>query len=300
VLSSASDYDAVVVYREASLLGPAIFERMLAKAGVRMILDFDDAIWMRGPASANGVFSRLAFRSKTATICRLASSVVVGNRYLANYASRYSEHVTVIPSTVDLNQSLIQPESPMDGPLTVVWIGSPSSMPYLELVRNALMRFGQRRETVLRVICSRPFQPPIPGVRTEFIPWNAQDEAIKLGQSQIGIMPLPDNEFTRGKCGLKALQYMAVGRPVIASPVGVNSEIITHGSNGLLASTDDEWITALEALAASPGLRARLGREGRRTVERRFSAEVGAAAFAGVVHDVVNRPSLIRSAVRSA
>lgn len=302
VLSIASDYDAVVIYREASLFGPAILERMLAGAGVPMILDFDDAIWMPGPASANGIFSRLTFRSKTATICRLATSVVVGNRYLADYASQYSQHVTIVPSTVDLDLSPLQPEPPSGEVLTVVWIGSPTSMPYLELVRNALVRLGQRRETVLRVICSRPLEPPVQGVRTEFVPWKAEEEAIRLGESQIGIMPLPDNEFTRGKCGLKALQYMAVGRPVIASPVGVNSEIINHGSNGLLASTDDEWISAFETLATSPKLRTRMGREGRKTVEDRFSTGIGAAAFARVAREVVNRsnPSQPRAAVGSA
>lgn len=289
VLSRAFAYDAVVIYREASLLGPAIYERLLARAGVPFIYDFDDAVWMRPPASANGFFSRLTFRSKTSTICRLASAVVTGNQYLAEYASRYSNDVHVIPSTIDLGKYPVQPELPTDQPFTITWIGSQSSIPYLEEVREPLALFGRRRETVLRIICSKPPARPFEGVRNEFVRWNAEDEAQHIGRSHVGIMPLPDDDFTRGKCGLKALQYMAVGRPAVASPVGVNNEIITHNQNGYLASTSADWLDAWEQLAESPQRRQQVGQAGRRTVEAAFSSTAGAAGFAKVIESVLSR-----------
>ncbi len=289
VIARATQYDAVIIYRAASLLGPAIYERLLARTGVPLIFDFDDAIWLTGPGSANGMFSYLGFRRKTATICRLASAVVVGNHFLAEYARRYSKYVSVVPTTVELDASPLQPPIPAEGPFRIVWAGSFSSLQHLDVVRRPLERFAQTQRTVLRVICSHPPKEPFQGVELEFVPWSAEDEALKLARSHVGIMPLPDNEFSRGKCGLKALQYMAVGRPVVVSPVGVNTDIVRHGENGLLASTDEQWVQALQALAASPQLRQRLGLAGRSTVEERFSAKVGAAAFAAVVNSVLER-----------
>ena len=256
---------------------------------VPIIFDFDDAIWMRGPGSANGVFSRLTFRGKTATVCRLASAVVVGNRYLATYASRHSKSVTIIPSTIELAQSPVQPPLQNNGPFTLVWAGSSSSLAQLESVKGALARVGQKRSTLLRVICSRPPTGDWGKVRIEFVPWSATDEAVKLGQSHVGIMPLIDDAFARGKCALKALQYMAVGRPVVASAVGANADLIVDGQNGYLAATEDEWVAKLECLAESDTLRQRLGSAGRRTVEAHYTASHGAGAFAAVVNDVLGR-----------
>ena len=121
----------------------------------------------------------------------------------------------------------------------------------------------------------------------EFVPWSAEGEARQVGDCHVGIMPLPDDEISRGKCGMKALQFMATGRPVVASPVGVNSEIIRHGENGLLAPSTGGFITALTTLADDPGLRRRMGANARRTVEERYSAEVVSNEFAKVIRSVV-------------
>lgn len=286
-LATAAGYDAVVIYREVSLLGPAVYERLLARGRIPIIFDFDDAIWIAGAGTVNGAFSRLRFPGKTATICRLASAVVVGNQYLAEYARRHSQHVHVVPTTVDLNLFPLQPHLPYEDPFTIVWSGSLSTLPQLETARSALERLGRRRRTVLRVICSRPPPWEIDGVTTEFVPWSAEGEAATLGRAHAGIMPLPDNQFTRGKCGAKALLCMAVGVPVVISPVGVNAEIIESGRNGLLARTADEWVAALDSLASSPALRERLGLAGRITVQERYSADIGAAKFAQVVTSVL-------------
>jgi glycosyltransferase involved in cell wall biosynthesis len=288
VLSLAKDYDAIVVYREASLFGPALYERLLARLGKPIIFDFDDAIWLHNTGSLNGWFSRLRFPGKTATICRLASAVVVGNTYLATYARRLNGNVSVIPSTIDLKLFPVQPPLQSESPFVIVWSGSLSTLRHLETARQALERFARKRKTVLRIISSRPPERAFAGLELEFIPWSADSEAANLGESHVGIMPLPDDEFTRGKGGFKALLYMSVGRPVVASPVGVNAEIVTSGTNGFLANTEDEWVSALDALAESPSLRNRLAQAARATVEGGYSADLGAAAFAAVVNEVLH------------
>jgi glycosyltransferase involved in cell wall biosynthesis len=291
VLRSAADYDAVVIYREASLLGPAIYERLLARSGRPIIFDFDDAIWLPGLGSVNGSFARLRCPGKTAAICQLAAAVTVGNGYLGNYAKRFNANVHVIPTTIDLNSYPVQPQLSDNDPFVVTWTGSGSTLVQLELARAALARVGKRRRTVLQLICSRPPERPFEWVATVFTPWSPVDEARTLGISHVGIMPLPDNPFNWGKCGLKALLYMAVGRPAVVSPVGVNSQIVIGGQNGLIADSEDAWVEALEALADSPELRTRLGIAGRQVVEGQYSAEAGSAAFARVIQDVLCKPA---------
>jgi glycosyltransferase involved in cell wall biosynthesis len=264
-----------------------VYERLLARSGKPIVFDFDDAIWIPDSRSVNGWFTRFRFPGKTATICRLASAVVVSNTYLAGYARRRNTDVHVIPSTVDLNLFPVQRPLDDEHPFVIAWTGSASTLAHLETARAAIERFGRKRKTVLRVICSRPPDRPFDGVDLQFVPWSAETEATSLGRSHVGIMPLPDDEYTRGKGGYKALLYMAVGRPAVLSPVGVNSEIVEHGRNGMLARSVDEWVMALDALAESRTLRDRVARAGRLTVEEGYSAESGAAAFAGVVRGVL-------------
>ena len=288
VLSDARNYAGVVVHREASLLGPAVYERLLARASVPLFFDFDDAIWIP-TVGANGVFSRLHFVGKTATICRLSNAVLVGNEYLASYARRHSDSVFVVPTSIDLSRYPVQPELAPDAPFTVVWSGSLPTLVHLEHARAPLESLARRRRVVLRVIGNNPPLRPFEGVETVFIPWREAGEAEELGAAHVGIMPMPDDPFSRGKCALKGLQYMAVGLPVILSPVGVNAEIIQHGKNGLLASSFEEWVSALERLAESPDLRRSLGAAGRLTIERSYAAESSAKRFAEAVESGLRR-----------
>lgn len=279
----SADYDAVLVFREASLIGPAIYERLIARSGTPIIFDFDDSIWSLGQERNNGIFSRLHFFGKTRTLCRLAAACTPGNAFLAQYASQWNEHVTVVPTSIDLDEYPIVPEAAGGDPFTVCWTGSTSTLVHFESAREALETLATRIPLTVKVICNRPPQRPIAGADTRFVPWSANGEAHELGSCHAGIMPLPDDEVSRGKCGLKALQFMATGRPVVASPVGVNRTIITSGSNGFLATSTQEWVDALSTLASSPDLRARLGTAARKTVEQGYSAEVAAAKFASVV-----------------
>ncbi len=291
-LGRARDYDGVVIYREIATLGPAVYERLLSRTKIPIIVDFDDAIWMTGPGSVNGVFAKLKFSGKTATICRHSTVVTVGNEYLANWARPKNPQVFVVPTSIELAHYPAQPELPEDGSFVIAWSGSHSTLIHLEGARRAIERLGARHKVVLRVICDRPQARPFQGVETQFIPWRAASEAEDVGRCHVGMMPLPDDEFARGKCGLKALQFMATGRPVVVSPVGVNREIVQSGENGLVAGSEEDWVTAFESLRADPEKRRRMGAAARRTVEANYAAPVAAARFAQAIRTAVSQARL--------
>ena len=289
IVPRASGYDAVVVHREAALIGPAIYERLIAATGKPIIFDFDDSIWSRAQAQGNGIFSRLHFFGKTSTLCRIAAACTAGNEFLAAYARARNSNTFVVPTTIELDDYPVVAEPRSQSPFVVCWTGSTSTLAHFEHARPALERVARQLRLQVKVICNCPPDREIPGAELRFVPWIPANEAQEIGDCHVGIMPLPDDEVTRGKCGLKALQVMATGRPVVISPVGVNVEIVRHGRNGFLAGTDTDFANRLLELAGSPELRARLGAAGRRTVEDRYSAAVGAAKFARVVRGVVAR-----------
>lgn len=286
----ARRYDGAVVFREASLIGPAVYERLLVRSGTPIIFDFDDSIW--SPAQlvtnkgSNGIFSHLHFFGKTSAICRIAAAVTPGNEFLAAYARKRNSNVTVVPTSIELADYPVQPELHDDVPFVVCWTGSNSTLAHFENARAALETLARRLPLEIRIICNEAPARPIAGATTTFVRWTQEDEAREIGACHVGIMPLPDNEVTRGKCGLKALQYMATGRPVVVSPVGMNSDLVKHGVNGFLASTPEEFVDALVTLARDPALRRRMGQSARRTVEESYSSEAAAAIFARVVRQV--------------
>jgi glycosyltransferase involved in cell wall biosynthesis len=290
----AREFDAVVVLREASLLGGAWLERAIAREGVPIVYDFDDAIWVWDPRSVNGVLTAARFPWKVAEICRLASAVTVGNEFLAEYARPHNAHVALVRTSIDTDRFTRMPTPAEDGPFTLAWTGSHSTLPHLETLRGALATLAERVPTRLRVVCDVA-PPPIPGVALDFRRWTPESEASDLAPAHVGLMPLPDTPAARGKCGCKALQYMALGRPAVVSPVGINREIVRHGVNGFHASTDDEWVARLTELARTPALRARLGDAAHATVHAGFTARSSAAAFADVVRGAVARAGCTRA-----
>ena len=284
----AGRYDGVAIYREAALFGPAIYERLLRRMGVPMLLDFDDAIWLNPGGGRNGIFARLRYGAKTSKICELATVVTVGNEYLAEWAGQFSKNVHVVRTSIDLVRYPLLPSAAPSEYFRVGWTGSLSTMNvHLESARPFLERLAREIPLEIQVVCSEPPARPFAGAKNTFIPWRAESEAEDVARCDVGIMPLPDDEFARGKCGCKALQYMAVGRPVVVSPVGMNTELIRDRENGLLASSDDEWVAALRELATDSALRARLGAAGRVTVESGYSAESAASAFAHAVRSAI-------------
>jgi glycosyltransferase involved in cell wall biosynthesis len=286
LLRRVRGYDAVYIFREAALLGPPIFERAIRQTGVPIIFDFDDAIFVPYKSPSNGYLSYLKLPTKTRTICRLAAHVLAGNAYLADYARQTNERVTIVPTTIDTEKYQLLPRAANDVPV-IGWSGSFSTVQHLDTLRGALQRLARRARFRLRVIGTPNYE--LAGVDVEALPWRAATEVADLRALDIGIMPLPDDEWSRGKCGLKALQYMALGIPSICSPVGVNSDIIQDGDNGLLAATEDEWIERLTQLLRSAELRARLGAAGRATVEAKYSASAQAPRVYEVLRAVVGQ-----------
>lgn len=279
----ARHFDGAIIHREAALIGPAIYERILAAAKVPFFFDFDDTIWDRVQASrTNGIFARLHFYGKAATIIRLSKAVFAGNGYLAAYARKQNDAVHIVPTSIELGGYPVRAESDSKD-FVVCWTGSLHTLEHFEHAREALERLAERRSLVVKVICNKEPDRPIRGAKNEFVPWSAVGEADAVGNCHAGIMPLPDTHFTRGKCGLKALQFMATGRPVVVSPVGMNKDLIENGRNGLLASTTDEWVDALDRLAASAELRRTMGAAGRATMEERFSATRVSAEVARII-----------------
>lgn len=275
----AADFDAAYVFREAALLGPAIAERLLARSGVPYVYDFDDAVWVRYVSPANSYLSYLRFPGKTATLCRLARHVLAGNAFLRDYALQYNPAVTVVPTTIETATYRPLPVRAPHRPV-IGWTGSYSTEQYLALVRPALERLRARYDFKLVVVGGGTFTAQ--GVEVEHRPWRSATEVADLADFDIGIMPLPDAQWERGKCGLKALQYMALGVPVVVSPVGCNTEIVEHGRNGFLAATSGQWQELLGRLLEDATLRLALGEAGRKTVEASYSAAFQAPRVAAV------------------
>ena len=281
----ARDFDAVYVLREAALLGPPLFEHALARSGVPFVFDFDDAVFERYVSPANGYLSYLKFPGKTRTVCRLAAHVMAGNEYLADYARQVNPNVTVVPTTVDTERYTVVARPPNDVPV-VGWTGSYSTLQHLLTLSGALRRLSERVRFRLRVIGApgaAAGASGLEGLDVEWLPWRAETEVEDLRPLDVGVMPLPEDRWSKGKCGMKALQYMGLAIPAVCSPVGVNSEIVRDGENGMLAATEGEWVEKLSLLLKDAALRERLGRAGRATVEARYSAEV----VAPLVHEVL-------------
>ena len=274
-----SRYDLVYLFREAALLGPPWFERKAARSQVPVVFDFDDAIFHAYKSPSNGYLSYLKFPGKTGEICRLSTHIMAGNDYLADYARQYNENVTIVPTTIDTEKYRVVDKA-KDDAITIGWSGSFSTIQHLDTVRDVLQELAKTEDFRLRVIGAPVYK--IPGVDVEAMKWRSETEIDDLAAIDIGLMPLPDDNWSKGKCGLKALQYMALGIPTICSPVGVNSTIITDAENGFLAGNPAEWVEKIKLLVHDPALRRKIGIAGRETVEQAYSAKVIAPKVADV------------------
>lgn len=272
MLFTVPSYDFVFIHREATPIGAPIFEWIMAKVlRKRMIYDFDDAIWLTDKKHESSIEKALRWRSKVASICKWSYKVSAGNAYLAEYAKNFNKNVVINPTTIDTeNVHKAAARSRSTDRIVIGWTGSHSTLKYLKEIENVLSNIERNFPSVFfSVIADRA--PDLNLKRLEFKPWSLETEVADLIQFDIGIMPLPDDEWAKGKCGFKALQYMAVEIPTVASPVGVNTSIINHGINGFLAANSAEWEKSLAMLIESESLRKQLGREGQLMVERHYS-----------------------------
>jgi len=282
----ARRFDAVVVHRAVCLAGPAVLERVLAAGGPPLLFDFDDASWLRHTSGANALFDRLKFPGKTATLCRLADRVVVGSEYLAGWARAHSARVDVVPTSIDTAAYEVRDRAP-GARVVVGWTGSATSMTHLEAAAPLLRRLAAARPVEIRVLSTRT--PVLPDVPVVFRHWTPENEVEEIRAFDVGIKPMPDDEWARGKCPMKELQYLALRVPAVVSAVGGSREAVRHGDNGFLVSSEDEWMDALLRLVDDPALRARLGEAGRRTVLERYASPRSAAGFAASVRAAVER-----------
>jgi glycosyltransferase involved in cell wall biosynthesis len=273
--------DLIFIHREAFPVGGPFIEEKLAQRGRPLIFDFDDAIYLLNTGVMSRTVGLLKRPSKTARIVNLATTVIAGNENLKAYASRYNSNITVIPTPVDTDQFAPRPNGSTardDGRVVIGWMGSNTTAPYLKMVGDALAEVCRRYPQVeLRAIggSSVPTVSPSQTVRR----WNLHTELEDLHGFDIGIMPMPDTEWTRGKCGFKALLYMSCAVPPVCSPVGLTTDIVQDGENGLLATTSEEWVEKLSMLVEDPALRRRMGEAGRQTVEEKYSLATHAPRF---------------------
>ncbi len=279
-----SDYDLVYLYRTASMVGPAWLERILSYRKVPIMFDFDDAVFLENTSNANKRFGLAKFAGKTADICRLSTSVVVGNSYLAEYAEKYNKNVYIIPTSIDTTK--YQPPQSKENVKTVIgWTGSSTSQYYLEAFEPVLENIIKDLDVELQVISDR--KPDFKNVSSKWFEWSAEKEVEITSQFDIGIMPIPDDAWSRGKCAAKALQYMALEIPAICSNVGANRDVINQGINGFLAETPEEWKNALCKLVKDDSLRRQMGIEARKTVLENYSMKKCADLFARAVNETL-------------
>ncbi len=255
---------------------------LLVHAHKPLVLDYDDAIFHMYDRNRFWLVQR-ALGKKIGALMEMATTVTVGNSYLAARALAAGAHnVEIIPTVVDLRRYPVCVKAEQEG-LKIVWIGSPATSKYLALVAGPLATVALRYRYRLIVIGGRPAS--LPGVPVEWRPWSAETEAADISECDIGIMPLPDEPWEWGKCGYKLIQYMACGLPVVASPVGVNRDIVSNGTNGFLAGTDQEWMSALSELLESAQMRSSMGTAGRVLVERNYCLQVTAPRLAAILRD---------------
>jgi glycosyltransferase involved in cell wall biosynthesis len=266
----ASKYDVIFIQREAFFTGTTFFERKFANSKAKLIFDFDDSIWLPNVSNANKKLEWLKNGDKTKKIISVSDLVIAGNQFLANYALEFNKNTIVIPTTIDLTYHKPKEVVASDR-ITIGWTGTSTTLMYLEGIISVLeklkVKFGDKIDFKIIVDVDKKYE----SLEAKTTRWNRETEIDELNKIDIGIMPLPDNQWTQGKCGFKGLQYMSLAIPTIMSPVGVNNEIIEDGVNGFLAKTNEDWFVSLSKLIESEELRKEFGRKAKKTIEERYS-----------------------------
>lgn len=268
LFASARHFDGVLLHRKMLNRWDGFWLGRYARA---VVFDFDDAIMYstRHPEQVSRL--RLSRFGRSVALSRM---VIAGNEYLGDHARRYNDHVQILPTALNVRAYDQEPPRENNAAVRLVWIGSRSTLPYLQQISSALEQLGKRfPHVVLRIVCNHFFD--LNAMQVEKCLWSKEREAADLMSSDIGLAPLPDNRFTRGKCGFKILQYQAARLPVVASPVGVNRDYVQNGITGFLARDFSEWTDRLATLIQNRELRRTLGRAGRDNVERFDRSVIG-------------------------
>jgi glycosyltransferase involved in cell wall biosynthesis len=270
ILVILNRYDYIFVLREVAPIGPPFFEWIFSKlAQKKLIYDFDDAIWIPQISETNSwaTFAKAFWKVKRT--CQWANKVSVGNRYLYNYAIQYNQQVTINPTCVDtVNKHNVIKDQHTEK-VVIGWTGSFSTLHYLNEIVHVLQELEKKHSFEFIVIADQ--NPNLPLKSFKFIEWKEATEIADLLQFNIGVMPLDDTEISKGKSGFKLIQFLSLGIPVVASPIGVNKQIVDENINGYLCQSEDEWIKAFEKLLSDATLRQQMGLSGRKKIEENYS-----------------------------
>jgi len=289
-LARIKDFDAVLIYREALLTRGIRFEKKIANTGVPIIFDFDDAIWVKDVSNGNKWLSFLKSSDKIKSILPLCKYVTAGNQYLADYAKKYNPNVAVIPSTIDCNKYV--PIESNKQQVVIGWVGSHTTVKHFELVVNVYQKLKEKYGDAIafKVIGDPTYSNEKLGIIGEA--WDNSKEVELFNSIDIGVMPLDEDPWTKGKCGMKGLLYMSVGKPAVMSAVGMNTDIIENGKNGFIPIGEQEWFEVLCRLIDNPELRNQIGAKGRETVVEKYSVESQKYNLLNIYRQIVGLPVL--------
>lgn len=279
--------DVLFIHREAFPLGRKMFWNLLRRFSGPIIYDYDDAMFLPQRAG-RGFLARLEELDTPKAIMKLSAVVLAGNEFLAEYARPHTTRVVVLPTCIDTQR--FAPRSVQEdanAPLTIGWIGSHTTVKYLHSLRRVLERLRRNVSFRLYVVGS-PEPPTVDGVEVEWARWDLAREVDDFQRCDVGLYPLRDDPWAQGKCGFKAIQFMACGVPVVAASIGANRSIIRDGVNGYLASTEDEWVEKLTRLLADRDLRRRFGLAGRQAIESGYSLTTHAATLVHALREALN------------
>lgn len=274
-------YDLGFIYREVFVAGPAWFEKYITWR-IPCIYDFDDAIWLQNISAENRKFAFLKNTAKISAIISRCKVVVAGNNFLGDYARQFNSNVHIIPTTIDTEKYRCTQPNKSEVAVCIGWSGSPDTIRFFKLAIPALAAVKKRyaEKVYFRIIGDKNYY--CSELETQASAWNADTEVHDLCEIDIGIMPLQSDDWARGKCGLKGLQYMSLGIATIMTPVGVNTEIINDGVNGLLAETHEQWMERISELVEDAELRKNVGENGRQTVNDKYSVHANAGKWKAV------------------
>jgi glycosyltransferase involved in cell wall biosynthesis len=277
-------YDLIFIHRECTPVGPPLCEFIIARVlRKKIIYDFDDAIWLPNTSTENKVVRWIKFHSKVKSICRWSHKVSCGNDWLADYARNYNPNIVINPTTID-TEKYHNPElwsSSKNEKIVIGWTGTHSTIFYLNSMAGILKEIEKKFPVDIHIISNKNPNFDLPSAK--FIPWNKENEIEQLIQFDIGVMPLDDDDWAKGKCGFKALQYMALGIPCIASSVGVNKSIIENDRNGILCVNNQDWVNALNVLIENSVKRNEMGIHARKKVIENYSVASNSTNFLSLI-----------------